>query len=357
MSSNIPNLVSVIMPVFNTEKYVRQAIESVLEQTYDNWELIIVDDGSTDSSSKIISDYASAHPKIKLIKQINKGLAEARNTGIRHATGEFVALLDSDDEWLPTKLSLHVAHLINNPNVGVSFDFSQFINEKGEVLDSYITWADKPITTEDLLIFNPIGNGSSSVIRRQALSDISRWDNKLREYVYFSPELRQSEDIECWVRIKSLTKWEFKVLPVVLTNYRVNSQSLSSNILKQYQSWKQAINIIGSYNTLLLFDNLSLARANHLRYLAKQSVRFGQPNLACKFIAQAIASDLKIITKQPKTFLFTLAAVFLSSVLKPEDYKKIESRITKVTGAIHKKLAVNNKSQVSPLSHEEVNKV
>lgn len=112
-TDNSAALISVVMPCFNSEKYLEEAIESVLGQTYANVELIVVDDGSTDNSSLILERYAS---RITLVRQQNKGPMHARNRGIREATGEFVAFLDSDDFWRPDCLELlHNAHVASNP--------------------------------------------------------------------------------------------------------------------------------------------------------------------------------------------------------------------------------------------------
>jgi len=109
-------LVSVIIPTYNREKYVVEAIESVLAQTYQNFEIIIVDDGSTDGTEKILEPYRD---RVVYIYQENQGPSVARNTGIRRATGQFIAFLDSDDLWLPEKLEVQVAYMETNPEVGL----------------------------------------------------------------------------------------------------------------------------------------------------------------------------------------------------------------------------------------------
>lgn len=109
-------LVSVIIPTYNREKYVVEAIESVLVQTYKNLEIIVVDDGSTDGTEKILEPYRD---RVVYIYQENQGPSAARNTGIRRANGQFIAFLDSDDLWLPEKLEVQVAYMETNPEVGL----------------------------------------------------------------------------------------------------------------------------------------------------------------------------------------------------------------------------------------------
>ena len=95
------NLVTIITPIYNGERYISETIESVLLQSYPNWEMIIINDGSTDNSASVVNSYVVKDPRIKLLTQINSGSAVARNNSIRNANGRFIALLDSDDLWDP----------------------------------------------------------------------------------------------------------------------------------------------------------------------------------------------------------------------------------------------------------------
>ena len=119
--------VSIVMPVWKSERYIAEAVKSVLGQTFEAFELLIVDDGSPDGSLDICRAFSD--PRIRYLRQENRGLAAARNTGLRHARGEFIAFLDSDDIWEPEKLERHVAHLRSSPGVGVSFCYSVFVDE------------------------------------------------------------------------------------------------------------------------------------------------------------------------------------------------------------------------------------
>src|SRR5437763_14589481 len=100
--------VSVIIPAFNAELYIGAAIQSVISQSFQDWDLIVVNDGSTDATPTIVSDFARRDPRIRLINQQNGKLAKARNSGIAAASGEFIAFLDADDVWVPDKLEKQV---------------------------------------------------------------------------------------------------------------------------------------------------------------------------------------------------------------------------------------------------------
>lgn len=122
--------VSVVLPFLNAERFLRESVESVLAQTYPDWELVLVDDGSTDGSTAMALDYARRHPeRVRYVEHPgheNRGISAARNLGVRHARGEFVAELDADDVWLPGKLAHHVPLLEANPDVGMLYGNSLF---------------------------------------------------------------------------------------------------------------------------------------------------------------------------------------------------------------------------------------
>ncbi|NNK47017.1 MAG: glycosyltransferase family 2 protein, partial [Altererythrobacter sp.] len=124
--------VSVVMPIYNVEKFVGAAVQSVLNQSFEDFELICVDDGGDDRSMQIVREFID--PRIRIVCQSNRGLAGARNTGIAHARADFVALLDSDDIWHPDKLALHYIHLNANPDIGVSYSGSKLIDSDGNPL-------------------------------------------------------------------------------------------------------------------------------------------------------------------------------------------------------------------------------
>lgn len=128
MSSKLP--VSTIIPFLNAEKFIQEAIESVFTQTYDHWELLLVDDGSTDGSTAIAQHYAEQYPeKVCYLEHEghqNRGACASRNLGIRKAKGEYIALLDADDVWLPHKLEQQVAILDSHPEAGMVYGMSQY---------------------------------------------------------------------------------------------------------------------------------------------------------------------------------------------------------------------------------------
>lgn len=325
-------LVSVIVPVYNVENYIAQTIHSVLNQTYPYFELLIIDDESPDRSIEICQQFNDS--RIKIIHQQNRGLAGARNTGIRHAQGDYLAFLDSDDLWLPEKLAHHVRHLESCPQVGVSFSRSQFIDGQGKTLGIYQMPKLQDITPAHLLCRNPVGNGSAPVIRKEVLAAICFQDNLHGEIedFYFDENFRQSEDIECWLRIAAETSWKIEGIGAALTLYRVNGEGLSANVLKQYDSWQQMVSKHRDRSPELLAVWENPARAFQLRYLARRAVRLKNGTMAVKLTHQALATHWKIVLREPNRTIQTLFAAYLLKLLPLSFYQTCEAMALKFTG-------------------------
>lgn len=298
--------VSVIMPVYNTAKYVQSAVESVLAQTFTNFELLIVDDAGTDNSIELCRRYDD--PRIRIISQANRGLAGARNTGIRHACGQFIALLDSDDLWEADKLERHVAHLRKAPNVGVSYAASTLIDDDGRALRIVQRPKLKSVSPRDVFLRNPIGNGSAPVIRKAVFNDIAFLNPNREELDYFDESFRQSEDIECWCRIALTTRWEFEGIKGALTRYRINEGGLSANVVKQFATWSRVRDRVAQLDPGFAKQWASHAEAYQLRYLARRCVRMGEGAMAWSLLNDAIKICPKIAFEEPAKTLTSLVA-------------------------------------------------
>jgi glycosyltransferase involved in cell wall biosynthesis len=336
--------VSVIIPVYRAEKFVAATINSVLNQTYTDFEIIIIDDESPDRSIAICQEFID--PRIKIIHQQNRGLAGARNTGIRHAQGEYLALLDADDLWLPEKLAKHVNHLDNSPKVGVSFSCSAFIDDAGQPLGIYQIPQFIDITPPIVLCRNPIGNGSAPVIRRAVFAEIEFQDN-LRgtvEDFYFDESFRQSEDMDCWMRIILQTSWQMEGIAEVLTLYRVNSGGLSANVLTQLEFLEKVIEKTRSYAPEFIAKWKNPAMAYYLRYSARRAIRVQDGSTAVKLVHRALATHWRILLEEPSRTLLTLMAAYSIWLLPESFYLQIEQIALKMTGASQKRRIQLNKS-------------
>lgn len=334
--------VSVIVPIYCVEKYIFNTIKSVLDQTYTDFEVLLINDETTDRSLEICQQFLD--PRIIIVNQKNRGLAGARNTGIRHARGEYLAFLDGDDLWLPDKLEKHVKHLDNSPSVGLSFSRSAFIDEAGNRLGTFQMPKLSGITASHLLCRNPVGNGSSAVIRREAFEDI-RFQTNLdgdSENFYFDESFHRSEDIECWLRVAIQTSWNIEGIPEALTLYRVNSKGLSADLFKQLESWEKVIDKTRTYAPELVAHWESLARSHHLRLLARNAVRLQDGSTAVKFAHKALATNFSILIKEPRQTILTLVAAYLLYFLPVYLYSQVNILSSKVIGAIQRNRILHN---------------
>jgi glycosyltransferase involved in cell wall biosynthesis len=225
--------ISAIMPVYDTPGlYLRQAIESVLSQTYENFELIIVNDGSTDPDvDKIIKEYADKDNRIKYIYQENTGAAEARNAGIKAGSGEFVALMDSDDIAFPHRFARQVDFLDSNPQISVCGSSAIMFQEADRLLEY-----PENLHFLDFLRYNPIVN--STVMLRAA--DLER--NGLS---WFRTEYIPCEDYDLWARAARCLR--FANIPEVLLKYRMRSSSVShggNERLSRRMDWRVKADIL-----------------------------------------------------------------------------------------------------------------
>ena len=208
--------ISIILPAYNAERHILKAIESVQQQTFSDFELLVINDGSTDRTLELLETVKDA--RLKVFSYQNSGVSVARNRGITHTKGDFIAFLDTDDLWTPDKLELQLTVLQQHPEAGVAYSWTHYMDEQGKYCH-----ADQPINFEgniyaDLLTINFLGNGSNPLIRRQALESVGGFD----------PALTHAEDWDLYLRLAA--RWPFVVVPKPQILYRQTSGSASSKI-------------------------------------------------------------------------------------------------------------------------------
>lgn len=217
-------LVSVIMPCYNMASYVSDSIKSVIAQTYPHWELLIVDDASSDETVNIIKSYAQADSRIKLaIKKQNSGISDTRNQCIQMAQGQFLAFLDADDIWHPEKLEKQLSFMLAK-NIGFTYSTYDWIDEDGKIMNKFI---------------NTIGNLDYKTYLRNTIIGCSTvMVNKAITGDVFVPKFRTSEDTATWLDIlrKGLMAY---AIDESLVSYRIRRKSASSNKIRaSIDLWK-----------------------------------------------------------------------------------------------------------------------
>lgn len=185
-------LVSIITPAYNCEKYIDECIESVINQTYQNWEMIIVNDKSTDNTRELVEKYAAIEPRIKLYnKEINEGAAAARNKAIELSKGRFIAFLDSDDAWKPKKLERQILFMLEN-NYGFTFTAYEIMINKPEG-QKKVFHVPKKITYEQYLK-NTIIGCLTVVMDKKILGDIKVEAGNLEDVLTWMKYLKEGND-------------------------------------------------------------------------------------------------------------------------------------------------------------------
>lgn len=223
--------VNVIIPCFNREKYIAATVNSVLAQTWQNVELIVVDDGCKDGSRAILDSYGS---KLKVLEhpgRINRGQSVAINLGLISSNAPYVAILDSDDLINPQKLELQLRYLEAHPNVGLVYANGIFINEIGkENHPIYRKDHQAPVDADQLLLDCCIASPSATMIRRSVLDKIG----------LFNETLRAAQDHDIFIRIAEVS--DVAYLPEKLWSYRLHADSISNT--NAMRRWKNGFTIL-----------------------------------------------------------------------------------------------------------------
>ena len=209
-------IVSVVIPAYNAEKTILETIKSVQSQTLHDFEIILINDGSTDKTVHLVS--ALAESRLKVFNYSNGGLPVARNRGIKHATGQYIAFIDADDLWTPDKLKLQLEALQQHSESGVAYSWTTYINSEGKFL-----YAQKPPFFEgnvyqNILLTNFIANGSNILVRRQVIDSVGEFD----------PLLKAAEDWDYNIRLAA--QFTFVLVPKYQILYRKSSNAMSSKV-------------------------------------------------------------------------------------------------------------------------------
>ena len=233
--------VTVIIPVYNGERFIRRALDTVLQQTYPVSQIIVTDDGSTDATREIVSgEYAG---RVTLIEQRNGGPAKARNAGLRVSTGEFIAFLDADDWWEPAKIETQLRVLQEHPEAVGNYTALRVVSDKGEFLVD-LKPVDHTNLRETLRWCNPGIPPSSVLLRRSAIEELESG---------FDERQMGSEDWNMWFRL--IVKGPFCICPEPLTDYRSAPGGLSGDADHMYNDFMKML------DDVLLADMTGLRRA------------------------------------------------------------------------------------------------
>lgn len=211
-------LVSVVIPAFNTSRFIEKSIDSVRKQTYRNLEIIVVDDGSSDDTADIVRRVMKEDSRVKLLQQENGGIASARNLAVKHSGGEFIAPLDADDMWLPCYLEKQVECMLKAPaSVAVVYAWSRDIDEDDQLTGLFHASNIEGYVYETLLAHYFLANATSVLIRRSIFEKVGSYDS----------DFQRCEDWNLMARLAR--KYEFRVVKEFLVLYRKRRESMTQS--------------------------------------------------------------------------------------------------------------------------------
>ena len=314
-------LVSIIIPAYNAGKYIRGSIKTILEQTYNNFEIIIVDDGSTDNTAQMVRDEYQGDARIKLISQKNGGVAVARNNGIRTAKGEYIAFLDPDDYYLPSKIEKEVKFLQDHPEFDIAYcNVKHFYDDNLNELYQHQGKTPSGQVFENLLD-GFFGQLNTVLIPKRILEKVGMFDENFRD----------SEEWDMFLRI-ARAGYTFGFLDEDLVRIRISSGSLS----RYENQWKMKSHNLHVFEEL----NKSMSEEERKKYHMPKRLARLRFILAVAYVA-AKKKDLAMIELKKIKYdsllkkIFT-QIVFLFTWLLPESF--LELIVVKIWSRRHQKL-------------------
>jgi glycosyltransferase involved in cell wall biosynthesis len=278
-------LVSVIVPAFNAAHLIGRTLQSVSAQTYPRLEILVVDDGSRDETSERVLEAAAKDPRIHLLRQENRGVAAARNTGIEASRGDFVAPIDADDIWFPQKLEKQTAVFRSSPpTVGLVYAGSAPIF--GDRWPPRLSMP-KPLEGAvylPLLRGNFLSNASTPLIRRECFERVGRYDPSYRDQ-----DAQGCEDWDLYLRIAE--QYAFRAVTECLVGYHQSVDTMSADWHRMHKSYRILMARVKASHPAIPHHVFRWSNAGFLLYLATKVSRAQRYGEAVKFLGHALSQD------------------------------------------------------------------
>ena len=291
--------VSVIMPAYNCSRTIAASISSVTNQTLQDWELIIIDDGSSDDSLFLAESIALSDQRLRVVRQNNAGPSAARNHGIFLASAPVIAFLDADDLWAPERLQGILDRFSCEPETGVLFSRVRFIDDNsgkpGRLSDHVPT-----LDAKRLLGENPVCTTSNIACRAAVIRDIGP----------FSRGLNFAEDQEWLLRVAMSGLWAIHGMDEEWLFYRSSAQSQSADLDAMRRGWRTMIERAVQHGSSLPRRAIRRAHGPFYRYLARRALRMRRPARSIAYLSQGLMVDPGLLLREPmRTGLTALGAL------------------------------------------------
>jgi len=323
-------LVSVVVPAYNSERTIGETLHSVRSQTHQNLEIIVVDDGSTDATAAIVRIHKASDDRIRLIEQNNAGVAAARNAGAEQARGEFLAPIDADDLWDPRKIAKQLeAFARSPPTVGVVYTWFALLDEESRIIHTKHRPDYAGHVLPNLAEFNFVGNGSSPLIRLDAFRQTAGYDPTLKA--------RGGQGCEDWKLYCELAeRVEYAFVGEHLTGYRTSPDNMSANVVEMLRSRDFATaDLMVTHPELR--SRFRLGRNRLSRFMLHRAIRR-------RSVREIFALMVLIGTFDPR-FLFATLANLPSEVL---DQLKSETVMPETKNRYFLRRAISNRRRSMP---------
>jgi glycosyltransferase involved in cell wall biosynthesis len=280
-----PELVSVIIPAFNAATNIRQTLDSVCAQTYQNFEVIIVDDGSSDDTTAIVEELVRQDSRFQLVRQENRGVGDARNAGIRRARGKYIAPLDADDLWYPEKLERQVARIQQCGNeTGLVYCWSTFIDGNGDFVDKARHLKVEGRLRHAFVMRNIVENASIPLFRTNVFEKIGLYLTR--------NEQGGAQGCEDWdLALRIAEAFSIGVVPERLVAYRLRRNSMSADSESMAASFGTVIRRAHERNRDLPSDTFRWSRGHFYRYLADRCEYWGNYPRFFRYFKDAIIAN------------------------------------------------------------------
>ncbi len=309
-------LISVIIPAYNAEKTITETIESVLNQTFSDFEIVAIDDGSTDATLETMENVHD--PRIRLFSQVNSGAQQTRNRGLANAVGDYVAFLDADDLWTADKLEAQLNTLQASADAAVAYSWTDFIDGSGQVLRHGRRITVNGNALEKMLVSNFLESGSNPLIRRQALLDVGGFDESLSA----------AQDWDLYLRLAA--KYPFVTVPRSQILYRISSHSISANVARMEKTCLKIIETAFSQAPEPLQPLKKKSLAYLYRYLTFQALDRPEDRkkalLAVRYLWLAIQYD-PALRKDRRLVSIALLKSAISLLFPPQYAQRFLARL------------------------------
>ncbi|MBN1567899.1 MAG: glycosyltransferase [Acidobacteria bacterium] len=294
--------VSVVIATYNVALYIKEAVRSALEQNFNEFEVIVVDDGSTDDTVDLIRSFKD--PRVRILQVRHDGVAAALNRGVSAARGEFVAFLDGDDRWRQEKLERHVQFFKAHPEIDLTFAWSRIIDDQGADTGVHTKQCKGNTSFSMLLADYSIGTNSSVVVRRCVLGNGIVFDDANSGFCY---------DVDVWLRVALQRPGNTACIPAFLTDYRRHAGQLTRNVDAMEQGWYQ---LLARMQILAPEDTARVARrarSNIARYLSMIALESGLARRAIGYLRRGFCESPAFFLSDARNWKMgaALAAAFM----------------------------------------------